>query len=71
MKPTTIPSHVLANIPNECKHYCVITRGGKVISTGYNTKSSITYRGHEFRDHAEISAIRSLIKNPGYQLKVV
>jgi len=64
----SIPKSVLAKISNACKHYCIITRGGKVISTGYNQDAGFRYRGDDYRMHAECSALRKLPEK--YLLKV-
>lgn len=55
-----IPASVLSRITVSCKHYCVITHGGKVISTGFNSDSDFKYNGKSYRCHAECVALRNL-----------
>ena len=38
-------------------HVCIITHGGKVVSTGYNRPCGFNYKGKNYRRHAECDAL--------------
>jgi hypothetical protein len=44
------------------QHYCVITHGGSVISTGSNRNDGFLHHGKDYRCHAECEALRKLPK---------
>lgn len=48
-------------------HYCVIIKGGKVISTGFNKPTSFRHNGVHYMRHAECDAILNLPRK--YHLK--
>ena len=41
-------------------HYCIITHGGKIINSGYNRPLWFTFKGKEYRRHAECDALLKL-----------
>jgi tRNA(Arg) A34 adenosine deaminase TadA len=41
-------------------HYCIITYGGKVISSGYNRPTGFTYNRKDYMRHAECDALLKL-----------
>ena len=43
-------------------HYCIITHGGKIISSGYNRPFWVTYNHKEYMRHAECDALLKLPK---------
>ena len=43
-------------------HYCVITYGGKVVSTGYNRPYEFRSNGKDYMRHAECDALLKLPK---------
>ena len=65
----TIPKKVMEKIAgNTCKHYCIVTKGGKIISTGYNRDCGFTHNGNDYRSHAECEALKKVPKK--YYAKV-
>lgn len=41
-------------------HYCIITHGGKIITTGYNRPYLVMFKGKEYMRHAECDALLKL-----------
>ncbi len=44
------------------QHYCIVTRGGNVISTGVNRDDGFIHNGSDYRCHAECEALRKIPK---------
>ncbi len=62
-----IPKRILDSLNTRCKHYAVVTHGGKVISTGFNEDNCFSHQGSDYRCHAECNALRRLPKK--YHIK--
>lgn len=60
MPSSFIPNRIYKKIQCHQPHYCVITCGGKVISTGYNKPRGFSHNGYYYGMHAECDALKKL-----------